>query len=74
MGAVEGSVDSVAVQSVDQSGEKASIPACAEVKTPVDSFLSPLEIDERNDRVGARASVSSDRCSDKGFLAMPVVA
>ena len=74
VGADEGSTDSVASQSIDQSAERASILACAEVKTPVDSFLSPLEIDERNDPVGVRASVSSDRCSDKGFLAMPAAA
>ena len=74
VGAVEGSTDSVLSQSIDQSAEQASILACAEVKMPVDSFLSPLEIDERNDPVGVRASLSSDRCSDKGFLAMPAAA
>ena len=74
VGAVEGSIDSFTSQSIDQSAEQASILACAEVKMPVDSFLSPLEIDERNDPVGVRASVSSDRCSDKGFLAMPAAA
>ena len=74
VGGVEGSTDSVTSQSIDQSAEQASILACAEINTPVDSFLSPVEIDERNDPVGVRASVSSDRCSDKGFLAMPAAA
>ncbi len=35
-----------------------------------DSFLAPLEIDERNDPLGPRPSNRSQRCSDKGFLAM----
>ncbi len=37
------------------------------------AFLSPLSIDELNDDVGPCASKSSSRCSDKEFLAMPLV-
>ncbi len=36
----------------------------------VNSFLSPLTIDEKNDSVGTCASQSRQRCSDKGFLSM----
>ncbi len=36
----------------------------------VDSFLSPLTIDEKNDAIGACASQTRQRCSDKGFLSM----
>jgi hypothetical protein len=39
-----------------------------------DAFLAPLEIDERNDALGPRTSASGKRCSDKGFLAMPLAA
>ena len=39
-----------------------------------DSFLAPLEIDELHDELGPRPSVSGTRCSDKGFLSMPVAA
>ena len=35
-----------------------------------DEFLSPVEIDERNDPIGSRPSRNHKRCSDKGFLAM----
>lgn len=38
----------------------------------VDSFLAPLEIDERQDELGPRPSSDGARCSDKGFLAMPL--
>ncbi len=40
----------------------------------IDSFLAPLEIDERNDPLGPRPSRRSPRCSDKGFLAMSTLA
>ena len=36
----------------------------------VDSFLSPLTIDEKNDAIGACANQTRQRCSDKGFLSM----
>jgi hypothetical protein len=39
-----------------------------------DAFLAPLEIDERTDELGPRPSASGKRCSDKGFLAMPLAA
>ena len=48
--------------------------ASTEFRAVVDSFLAPVEIDERNDPIGARASADKQRCSDKGFLAMPTAA
>lgn len=39
-----------------------------------DSFLAPLELDQRRDELGPRPSASGKRCSDKGFLAMPLAA
>ena len=36
------------------------------------SFLSPLTIDEKHDPLGARATQTKERCSDKGFLSMPI--
>jgi hypothetical protein len=63
-------MDSVIAHSTVQ----VSIPASTEVKAPVDSFLSPIEIDELNDPLGPRASINNDCCSDEGFLAMPTAA
>ena len=40
--------------------------------TGVDSFLSPLAIDERHDPLGACANQTRERCSNKGFLSMSV--
>ncbi|MFG0262144.1 MAG: transposase, partial [Novipirellula sp. JB048] len=37
-----------------------------------DNFLAPISIDERSDEIGPCASRSGKRCSDKGFLAMPL--
>jgi len=37
-----------------------------------DRFLSPLSIDESSDPIGPCASESGERCSDKGFLALPI--
>ena len=39
-------------------------------RTKVDSFLSPLTIDEKNDSIGTCANQTRQRCSDKGFLSM----
>ncbi|MEZ6138196.1 MAG: hypothetical protein R3C53_25205 [Pirellulaceae bacterium] len=39
------------------------------VRSP-DRFLSPVQIDELLDPLGARPSSQSERCSDKGFLPM----
>ena len=50
------------------------MPVSVEFKAAVDSFLAPIEIDELNDPIGARASTDKHRCSDKGFLAMPASA
>jgi hypothetical protein len=60
--------------SVVQSSAPASTQATGEFKAAVDSFLAPIEIDELNDPLGARASADKHRCSDKGFLAMPTAA
>jgi hypothetical protein len=68
--AAEGALDSV----IADPTVPASIPAATEAKAPVDSFLSPIEIDELNDPLGPRASFNNDRCSDKGFLPMPTAA
>ena len=35
-------------------------------------LLSPLTIDEQSDAIGPCASQNSERCRDKGFLAMSV--
>ncbi|MEI8020305.1 MAG: hypothetical protein WCH39_19040 [Schlesneria sp.] len=37
-----------------------------------DRFLAPLTIDERHDRIGPDASSDGFRCSNKGFLSIPV--
>ena len=58
------------LQPVDQASTQSQVPP----KAPIDSFLSPIEIDELNDPLGARASLCGDRCSDKGFLPMPAAA
>ncbi len=42
-------------------------------RLPADSMLSPVEIDELRDALGARPSRSGRRCSDKGFLNMSSV-
>lgn len=34
------------------------------------AFLAPVELDQRGDTSGPYASISGQRCSDKGFLAM----
>jgi hypothetical protein len=69
-GVTEDALDSVTVESTVQ----ASTPATTDLKAPVDSFLSPIEIDELNDPLGPRPSLNNDRCSDKGFLPMPTAA
>ena len=67
-------VQSGPVQSgVEQSSAPESTQASTEFETAIDSFLAPVEIDELNDPLGARASASKYRCSDKGFLAMPTI-
>lgn len=43
------------------------------VPVPVpDCFLSPLWLDERNGELGAVPNVAGFRCSDKGFLPLPL--
>lgn len=37
-----------------------------------DGYLAPLEIDERRDAVGPCCHQQGQRCSDKGFLAIPL--
>ena len=41
--------------------------------TTVNSFLSPLTIDEQNYSIGACANQTRPRCSDKGFLSISIV-
>ena len=51
-----------------------SMQVSVEFKAAVDGFLAPIEIDELNDPIGPRASYGRQRCSDKGFLAIPAAA
>ena len=46
-------------------------PTAAKTQRP-DSFLSPVQIDELRDALGARRHKEGVRCSDKGYLAMPI--
>jgi hypothetical protein len=41
--------------------------------TRVDSFLSPLTIDEKKDPTGACANKTRERCSDKGFVSVSIM-
>ena len=56
------------VQALQQ--EATSIP---DIGKTVDSFLSPLTIDEKNDSIGACRNQTGERCSNKGFLSMSTV-
>jgi hypothetical protein len=49
--------------------EEASVESCGN-HPRADEFLSPVAIDERNDPLGSRPSLSKRRCSDMGFLAL----
>jgi hypothetical protein len=53
----------------DANTEEASVDSRGN-RPRADEFLSPVAIDERNDPLGPRPSLSRKRCSDKGFLAM----
>ncbi len=55
------------IQALPQSG-----PSDPSPMPSVDSFLSPLTIDEKHDSLGACANQTRERCSDKGFLSMPI--
>ncbi len=73
------SIESVDCESPSRSGAgqspvPGSMPVSVEFKAAVDRFLAPIEINELNDPIGARASTDKHRCSDKGFLAMPASA
>ena len=61
--------DHTSVQKRIESFKNNESPRGAEA----DAFLSPLTIDERTDPVGPCASRTGKRCSDKGFLAVPLV-
>jgi len=65
---------SVGQSPVSRSPGPGSMPVSAEFKPAVDGFLAPIEIDELNDPIGPRASMGRQRCSDQGFLAIPVAA
>jgi hypothetical protein len=60
------------VQRRIQALEQAASSPASQGKS-VDSFLSPLTIDEQNDSIGACANQTRQRCSDKGFLSMSIV-
>jgi hypothetical protein len=53
------------IQSLPHLGDSATSDVAA-----LNSFLSPLTIDEKNDSIGACASHTKRRCSDKGFLSI----
>ncbi len=59
-------------ESVAASTASETIPVGSIKKRSQDDFLTPMEIDERSDSTGPRASAAHDRCSDKGFVSMPV--
>ena len=59
---------------IEQSSTPDSMQASIAFRASVEGFLAPVEIDERNDPIGARASAEKHRCSDKGFIAMPTAA
>ena len=48
-------------------------PASSHTDRPADAFLSPLTINEAADPIGPCPSVTAERCSDKGFLSLPLV-
>ena len=49
------------------------IQARQEKNPTADQFLVPLEINEREDQLGPCCSARTERCSDKGFLSLPLV-
>ena len=53
------------IEALQQEGN-----ATQAVGVTVDSFLSPLTIDEKHDPLGACANQTRVRCSDKGFLSL----
>ncbi len=64
---------SAAESSVDASTESGSMSCGSIQKRPPDAFLTPVQIDEGTDSIGPRASAAPGRCSDKGFVSMPLV-
>ena len=60
-----------AEETTPEGGESLIAPI-AKLRHRRDSFLAPLSIDELLDPVGPCVSDSGQRCSDKGFLAMPL--
>jgi hypothetical protein len=48
-------------------------PVSSHTDRPADAFLSPLTINEAADPIGPCPSVTAERCSDKGFLSLPLV-
>jgi hypothetical protein len=59
---------------VDSGVKATSAQASKPTPTRRDACLSPVEIDELRDELGARRSNDAQRCSDKGFLSMSVAA
>ena len=79
-GRIAESIESCALDAGQSPAPEPGAPALgsmrvsAEFKAAADGFLAPIEIDELNDPIGPRASFGRQRCSDKGFLAMPAAA
>lgn len=46
--------------------------AVSQVDELPDAHLSPIQIDEKNDPIGAHRSQGGSRCSDKGYLPMTI--
>lgn len=60
---------------LDDQDDSDTIPEAVATSQPTvqplpDAFLSPIQIDEKNDPIGPHLSQSPLRCSDKGFLPM----
>ena len=59
------------VPTENEGSPRASPPTELPLERP-DCFLSPVQIDELKDALGARPSASPARCSDKGFVTLGV--
>ena len=54
----------------EKTSDATDRPQVESIRKNIDSFLSPLTIDEKNDPVGLCPSETGTRCSDKGYLTM----
>ncbi len=55
-----------------QAQTKSPVASADELAALPDGYLAPLEIDERQDAIGPCCHRHGRRCSDKGFLPIPV--